>query len=421
MKKWIIISLTVVSLGFIALNGYLIAKKDSKVQHTVYVEDWTRVTKDDVVETFDTEGVMMPQEEYKIYFHEIDKEFQRFLVKEGDVVTAGTPLFEYITPELDKLRETLEAEKLQAEGEISGIDDYISTLLDYQASIPAPTEAVEEVFALEEGLEGGLKIEVDENASSEMIVSAIEQEIYKQELEKSKLEEEVKKYDSQLNTIDEQSGTAMIVSESDGIVKEVNEKLGNPVITIVSNVLSVEGLLTESQFKKAEMGMKFSADVNGEKKQLEGTLAKINPYPAKEPEVNKENHYQFEGDLTEQSETIAIGAKATVSVVTAEAIGVLTVPEKVIQEGKKPYVYQLNGNGLITKKTVQTGLGFNGIKEVTKGVEVKEVMMVSPENVPKNNAHFVTEMKPTRIKKDAFKEFSTRDKWEAFLIGLIEK
>ncbi|WP_338788231.1 efflux RND transporter periplasmic adaptor subunit [Metabacillus sp. FJAT-53654] len=419
MKKWIIISLTAVSLGFIALNGYLIVKKDSKVQHTVYVEDWARVAKDDVVETFDTEGVMMPQEEYKIYFHEADKEFQRFLVKEGDVVTAGTPLFEYITPELDKLRETLEAEKLQAEGEITGIDDYISTLLDYQASIPDPSSEVQEVAAL--GLEEGLKIEVDKHASSEMIISAIDQEIYKQELEKSKLEEEVYKYDSQLSTIDEQSGTAMIVSETDGIVKEVNEKLGNPVITIVSDALSVEGLLTESQFKKAETGMKFSADINGEKKQLEGTLAKINPYPAKEPEVNKDNHYQFEGNLTEQSETLAIGSNATVSVVTAEAIGVLTVPEKAIQKGEKPYVYQLNGNGLITKKTVQTGLGFNGIKEVTNGVEVKEIMMVSPEKVPKNNAHFVTEMKPTRIKKAAFKEFSTRDKWEAFLIGLIEK
>ncbi|OAS87765.1 MULTISPECIES: efflux RND transporter periplasmic adaptor subunit [Metabacillus] len=419
MKKWIIISLTAVSLGFIALNGYLIVKKDSKVQHTVYVEDWARVAKDDVVETFDTEGVMMPQEEYKIYFHEADKEFQRFLVKEGDVVTAGTPLFEYITPELDKLRETLEAEKLQAEGEITGIDDYISTLLDYQASIPDPSSEVQEVAAL--GLEEGLKIEVDKHASSEMIISAIDQEIYKQELEKSKLEEEVYKYDSQLSTIDEQSGTAMIVSETDGIVKEVNEKLGNPVITIVSDVLSVEGLLTESQLKKAETGMKFSADINGEKKKLEGTLAKINPYPAKEPEVNKDNHYQFEGNLTEQSETLAIGSNATVSFVTAEAIGVLTVPEKAIQKGKKSYVYQLNGNGLITKKTVQTGLGFNGIKEITNGVEVKEIMMVSPEKVPKNNAHFVTEMKPTRIKKAAFKEFSTRDKWEAFLIGLIEK
>jgi HlyD family secretion protein len=30
-------------------------------------------------------------------------------------------------------------------------------------------------------------------------------------------------------------------------------------------------------------------------------------------------------------------------------------------------------------------------------------------------------MKPTRIKKSAFKEFSKRDKWEAFLIGLLEK
>jgi HlyD family secretion protein len=420
MKKWKIISLTAVSLSIIAINGYLIGKDDSKVQHTVYVEDWTRVKENDVVETFHTDGVIMPQEEYDVYFHDSEKEFQRFLVKEGDKVTAGTPLFEFTTPELDHLRETVELEKQQAEGEIAGIDEYISTLLDYQASISSSTLTTESESESEyddTALEVGLSI--DENASSDMIISTIEQEMYKQELEKSKLEEEVRKYDSQLNSINEQTSSAMMVSETDGIVKEVNKKLGNPVITIASNVLAIKGQLTENQYKKSETGMPLTAIAAGKK--LEGTLGKINDYPVNELAIGEENHYQFEATMTKQPEALAIGTKAAVTVVTAEAIGVPTVRKEAIHHDKNPYAYRLNENGQITKQSVKTGLSFDGIQEIKEGTEIREVMMLSPDHIPQNKAYFVTEMKPNNIKKSAFEEITSHEKWELFLIGLIEK
>lgn len=413
MKKWIVMSLTVVSLSFIALNGYLITKKDSKVQHTVYVDNWTRVKKDDVVQTFETEGIIMPQEEYDVYFHDRDKEFQRFLVKEGDEVTAGTPLFEYTTPELDKLRETLELERQETEGEIAGIDVYISKLLDYQSSLSSTPSYFEPDFTFEEDLS------INEDTSSDVIIGTIEQEIYKQELEKSRLEEKVKKYDSQLSSIDEQSSSVMMVSETDGFVKKVNKKLGNPVITITSNVKVIEGQLTEKQFNQAETGMLFTANVAGKK--LEGTLGKIHSYPVNDPKIGEENHYHFEATLTEQPEPLAIGSKADLSVVTAEAIGIPTIPEKAIYTIKNPYVYLLNENSRIKKQSVQTGLGFEGIQEMTKGVQIREVLMVSPHKAHQNNAYFVTKMKPNRLTKSSIKDLSKYEKWEFFLTGLIEK
>ena len=413
MKKWKIISLTAVSISFIALNGYLIGKEDSEVQHTVYVEDWTRIKEDDVTRTFATDGFIMPQEENDVYFHDTDKEFQRFLVKEGDVVSAGTPLFEFTTPELDKLRETLKAEKQQAAGELAGIDVYISKLLDYQSTISSTPFSFETDATLEEDLS------IDEHASSDLIISTIEQEIYKQELEKGKLEEKVKKYDYQLSYLDEQNNSAMMVSETDGIVKKVNERLENPIITIASNVLAIEGQLTENQFNKAKTGMLFSANVAG--KQLEGTLGKINSYPVDTPAIDKENLYHFKGILTEQPASLAIGSKAAVSVVTAEAIGVPTVQKKAIHNAKNPYVYQLNEDGRISKQPVQTGLSFDGIQELIAGTEIRDVVMLSPDQVSQNSTYFVTEMKPNRMNKSTFEDISTFEKWEYFLIGLIEK
>jgi hypothetical protein len=56
-----------------------------------------------------------------------------------------------------------------------------------------------------------------------------------------------------------------------------------------------------------------------------------------------------------------------------------------------------------------------------EGAEIQEVMMLLPDQVPQNKARFMTEMKPNRIKKSAFEDISSQEKWELFLIGLIEK
>ena len=87
MKKWKVGTLAVLATGFIALNLFLIEKKDSKVARTVLADKWTEVKKADIIERFETDAVIKPLEEYHYYFNDQDKEFQKFLVKEGEEVT----------------------------------------------------------------------------------------------------------------------------------------------------------------------------------------------------------------------------------------------------------------------------------------------------------------------------------------------
>ncbi len=415
MNKWKIGTLAVLATGFIALNLFLIEKKDSKVARTLLAGEWTEVKKADIIERFETDAVIKPLEEYNYYYNDQDKEFQKFLVKEGDEVTAGTPLFEYITPKLDRVKGELETEKNRYEGEIAGIEEYIDELSSYQDTIPEAPSAKEREVAKEAGFP------LDDPDSSAMIISSIQQEIYKQELEKKKLEEKIRAYESQLNYLDEHGDTAMTASETEGIVKKVNKQLKSPIVTIASNTLAIEGSLNEQQAKKAEPGMKIIAKQSSGKKRINGTISAIQPFPETETTVGTPSKYAFQATMQEEPESIMIGSKVKLSVVTAEAKGVLSLPKAAIQLEKKPSVYKLNGNGTVTKQVITTGLEFAGIQEVKDGLELGNIILKDSKSIPYKKPAFITPLQTEKVTINAFNELSKRQKLRFFLIGLLEK
>ena len=128
MKRWKTVSAVVISGALIATNLYLIMKEDSKVSRSIFVKDWTKVEDSTVTETYDTEGVTTSAEEFKVYFNGDNQVFERFLVKEGDEVTTGTPLYEYTVKNIEQQSRDIEREIAVLEGEIAGIDEYIQKL-----------------------------------------------------------------------------------------------------------------------------------------------------------------------------------------------------------------------------------------------------------------------------------------------------
>ncbi|MBA9029214.1 efflux RND transporter periplasmic adaptor subunit [Peribacillus huizhouensis] len=415
MKKWKVGTLAVLASGFVALNLFLIEKKDSKVTRTLLARNWTEVKKVDIIERFETDAVIKPLEEYNYYFNDQDKEFQKFLVKEGDEVTSGTPLFEYITPKLDQVKDELETEKSRYEGEIEGIEEYIEELSSYQETIPdAPSAKERDAFK-----EAGFLL--NEYDSSTLIVSSIQQEIYKQELEKKKLEEKIKAFESQLNYLDEHGDTAMTASETEGIVKKVNKQLGSPIVTIASNTLAIEGFFNEQQVKKTEPGMKIIAKQKDEKEKIKGLISVIQPFPETEASVGTRSKYAFQATMKEDPQTLIIGSKVRVSVVTAEAKGVPSLPKTAIDLDKKPSVYRLNGNGTVTKEVIATGLEFAGIQEVKDGIELGAIIISDAKSLPYNKSAFITPLQAGKVKISAYNELSKRQKLRFILIGLLEK
>lgn len=416
--KWKMAAVSIASVVLITVNLYLIEKKESKVERTVFVENWTKVKKDTITDTIQTNGVIKPVEEYDIYFDTKKNDFKKFLVKEGDAITAGSSLFEYTTTELDALKANIEAEKTEAEGEIAGIEEYIGKLRSYQGNLTSNPEKA----AIDESVEKNLKIDIT-TSSSELIKSNIEQEMYKQELEKNSLNEKVKMLDAKLSSIEGQSGAIMSTSEADGVVKNINKNLNNPIISIVSTNMAIEGDFTEEEMKKAEVGMTIKASSSDSKTALKGKIGRIHSYPAEEPSLKKDNRFPFQALIEsegEETEALLVGSKVNLTVITNEKAGVPSIPIEAVQYHKQPYVYKLTKKGYVDKHYITKGLKAEGMQEIIKGPSVGDVILMEPD-VARNHSYFITPIQFEKVKAATYKKFTSREKVRYLLLGILEK
>jgi HlyD family secretion protein len=416
--NWKIASVSIASIVLITVNLYLIEKKESKVERTVFVENWTKVKKDTITDTIQTNGVIKPVEEYDIYFDAKNNDFKKFLVKEGDAITAGSSLFEYATAELDALKANLEAEKTAAEGEIAGIEEYIGKLRSYQGTVTSESEA-----AIAESVDKNLNIDIT-TSSSDLIKSNIEQEMYKQELEKNRLDEKVKMLDAKLSSIEEQSSAIVTTSEADGVVKNINENLNNPIISIVSTNMAIEGDFSEEEMKKAEVGMTIKASSSDSKKALKGKIGRIHSYPAEEPTLKKDNRFPFQALIEpkgEETEPLLVGSKVNLTVITNEKAGVPSIPIEAVQYQKQPYIYKLTNKGHVDKHYITKGLKAEGKQEIIKGPSVGDVILLKPNVAVKNHSYFITPIQFEKVKAGTYKKFTSREKVRYLLLGILEK
>ncbi|MGG3556304.1 efflux RND transporter periplasmic adaptor subunit [Peribacillus frigoritolerans] len=416
--NWKIAAVSIASIVLITVNLYLIEKKESKVERTVFVENWTKVKKDTITDTIQTNGVIKPVEEYDIYFDAKKNDFKKFLVKEGDAITAGSSLFEYTATELDALKASLEAEKTAAEGEMAGIEEYIGKLRSYQGTLTSEPEA-----AIDESVEKNLNIDIT-TSSSDLIKSNIEQEMYKQELEKNKLDEKVKMLDAKLSSIEEQSSAIVTTSEADGVVKNINKNLDNPIISIVSTNVAIEGYFSGEEMKKAEVGMTIKASSSDSKKALKGTIGRIHSYPAEEPSLKKDNRFPFQALIEpegEETEALLVGSKVDLTVITNEKAGVPSVPIEAIHYQKQPYIYKFTKKGYVDKHYITKGLKAEGKQEIIKGPSVGDVILLKPDVVVKNHSNFITPIQFEKVKVATYKKFTSREKVRYLLLGILEK
>ncbi|WP_110926383.1 efflux RND transporter periplasmic adaptor subunit [Bacillus massiliglaciei] len=450
MKKWKVWTGLSLSAALVAVNLYLVEQKDSKVDRTVFVKKWERVKKGTVTESFQVKGVARPAGERYVYFDEKEGKFGSFLVKEGDQVSEGTPLYTYETPALDAERKELEREKSLTEGEIAEIERYISKLEGHTGSNSDGSSfpAEETAGAFHEGLDAEASVSPEPPDSSEDLM---QQEIYKQEMEAGKLAEKVKSIDAELTAIEEKSQAGQAESETDGIIKDVNPSLKNPVITIAEGETLIEGILTVGQLKKAETGMAVQIISPYLKKPVSGTIEKIQAYPEKEPNLETEGTYAFEaamdqtgsGEKTadqensepavkEENETVhppseaednglPAGAKADVTIITDEAKNVPFIRKDTVRHKDRPFVYTLNHQGKVSRENIQEGLAAKGRQELKEGPGAGTVILQEPKKIPMNDSKFITRVKTEKAGMSAFKQLTPKKRWRYFLIGLLEK
>lgn len=417
MKKWKLYTIVIVIIAFIGSNLFLLFKEESKVVRTAYIKDWSVVKKDDIKKTFKTKGVVKPEEEHYVYYDEERGPFASFLVKEGDPVSAGTALFTYGSNKLEDEEAEIEAEIAQIDDEIDSVESQISDLEKID------TTSADESSASSTSKDKTVNVNIDVNVDVSPIAEAeVEQAIVEAEAEKEKLEAKLSKYEDELIRVKEKLENVTINSEVDGQVIAINEDVQNPVITIASSAISVEGDLTEQQMKKAavEQEVYMYSSLHNEK--YKGTIQKVVSYPKGSPSIDKETKYPFVVQLDKEAENLLPGAKLHMTVVVDEAKNVPVVANKsTFKVGKNTNVYQLTEKGMVEEQKITPGISFAGQLEIKKGLKAGQFIATKPGNVEVANTAFITPLTTTNIRKKEIKKLTKKQIVKYTLMGVFEK
>lgn len=402
LKKWQLVLLIATILLFLSFNIFLVKKDHSKVEKVEYIESWTTVKQGDIKKVLNKPGVTVTSEETHIYFDENMGAFSSFFVKEGDEVTRGTALFEYSPNDIENEISQLEAELAETEDKISSVNSHISDLTDYKAE---------------------LDMELAKEDEPNFITSMhdLDREIYDKELEMDLLENEASKLEDKIDSLEDNMDNLTVESDVDGVIKEINTELDNPLMTISAPTIAIAGMIREGEMKDVSEGLKAIVTSHNLETELYGTVSNISKIPEDEPKVEKETLYPFKVDLETDSGEILAGTHVAVEIVTEEAAGALLVPEGSIYERKeKEYINILTQSGTIEKREIQTGIKVNGKGEIKSGAEVGEMVLIHKKpQLLVNGSKFITPIKfnklhkpdPAAIKKD----------WKVILEGFLSR
>ncbi|WP_449620843.1 efflux RND transporter periplasmic adaptor subunit [Robertmurraya sp. Marseille-Q9965] len=401
-KKWTVVAVIVL---FVAVNFYLIFKKDSEVARAAYIDEWRKIKEQNLVLSKEKPGVVAPVEEEHVYFQNGAGDFEQFLVKEGDEVQTGTALFEYSPKNLEETIDQLEAEITRLESEEEALEDNIDNLEDIVLDLATSED--------------------EESPSNEAIIASIDAEIYEKELQLSRIQAEIDKYEDLVSISDDGLKSLTVDSPIAGVVKSISHDLQNPVVTITSIDQKVVGLLDEEDMLEIKEGM--SAVIYGSFGKREGTIAKIGVNPEQNPQVGEKSEYQFvvemggeeveSGDTESDEKTILSGTHVNLKITTLEVEDALTLPDETIHVGN---IYVLKDDGTIEKRKVKTGIEINGIHEISSKAELDELVVYEPGNL-KNKTTFFTPIDIAKMKKKDFKDMSKKEIFRYLGRGLLTR
>lgn len=402
MKKLSFIISTAIAILLIFSNMSLLLKSDSKINRLSFLTEWGKVKQEDMAKTLPAEGVVKPAETHAVYFNDQHAISQEFLVKKGDEVTVGTPLFTYIASDIAAEKARLETEKHNIQNKMQSIEEHIEKLKNSLTNMETETKL--------------------DSENLHVVTYSLEQAIYAKQLEVSLLQNELETFDEQIATLNNSEPELTIYSDVNGTIKEINENLTNPLITINSDVLTVEGLLAEKDVHKVSPGMRSFLSLQQQNEQCNGEVTAVQNFPDEEPTIGQASLYPFTVSIAEPGETDSIrtGAHVNIDVVLEEANGVLTVPAKSIENGKEEqFLYVISPNGTVVKQVVETGLKVNGRQEVRFGVDKNTLFIVDPNQVNSTDHSFFTPIKTSHIEKKAFLGLTKKQMLKYVLYGFL--
>lgn len=268
--KYLVAAVVVI---FVGINLFLLLKQDSKAARTVNINHWTSVENGNVKKLMHTTGVTKPETETHVYFDRQKGILDKMLVKEGDVVSNGTPLFSYNSQKLEDTKADLEDEADKLQGEMDSIDQEISQLQQI-----TPDDSSNHTSTTSKDKKVNVDVEVN---TSSIVEGNIQQKVAEAEAEKGKVDAALTVTEAKISRVEEQLADLNVKSTVDGQIVKINTDLKDPMMTIASTNLVVKAIVPAKKVGEVAEGQSVKLYSTLTKKSYNGTVLQVIAYPNK--------------------------------------------------------------------------------------------------------------------------------------------
>jgi RND family efflux transporter MFP subunit len=177
-----------------------------------------------------------------------------------------------------------------------------------------------------------------------------------------------------------QIALATLTAPIDGIVTAVNITKGleasGTAITIASSVYEVTADVVESDVSAMSVGQAATISVDAIDAAIQGTVSAIAPAASSAGSSGGVVSYPVTVTLTGAPATLRAGMTADITIVTASATDVLTIPSSALRGTSGSYRVQVLGaDGTLTAKDVTVGLVTGSTAEIRSGLAEGEVVI----------------------------------------------
>ena len=187
------------------------------------------------------------------------------------------------------------------------------------------------------------------------------------------------------------------ISDIDGTVKEINQDLSNPVITIASMEPIIEGKVSEAEHNKLQPGLEVLISLRTVIRTDKGIIETISAFPKGKPSVEKESTYPFTIVLNEPIEDLVHGAHVDVKIITEEVSD--AEPSQVKVSINLKFIFfkmeKLSSVSEVRMKVKET-------QEIESGLEVEEVVVREPVGFEGETISFYTPLQFNQWEKEMY-------------------
>lgn len=395
MNKWLTIGIAVTISSFLGANAILLFSDKSVISKAVYVHEYERIAKGNFEELLPKESLVAPLSMNTIYVKNEDT-IKDWLVKEGDVVTAGQELATLNTSTADEQRNIWESESEALERQLTELKTTISTLKtdrataaksDSSSSTGKATDNVtedteEKTFNVDINFDG-INVEVSQDGAFAQAIAQTEQKI-------SDVNQQLLVVEAQLA----QEGLAAVISPTEGIVSKIRDKNDRLAIEIYSTDKIILTYAINEEWQDVKVNDQVRLQAEGMDRSIGGTVTEISQVPARDSEylttykaldskeqLNPLAYYAICIQPNEPIENLPFGNNTNAMIIVNEAKQAASIKTPWLYErlDESAVAHVINKDGYAVKVPVNIAFDWKERSVISKGVSAGLVAVYEPQ------------------------------------------